>query len=1232
MRIGSFTASADLCGRRVALRWTIVPDSDETAPRVTVRRKRHDFDFPARLDSYLIYDSAAFPPTPRPGVLAVHDLPDATSVDGGLRVTEQTCTVGRIEGGRTVEIVRRTIRTVTDAVDRAVVRREVDLLDAGAGGGALDAGVTYYYQLDASSTDGNAVRLRASATPTAVYRYNRVLYDMLPNVYRRLDTAERPQDASTGLLPEAAAAGGQLRRLIDVFGTAVGALRSSADGLRGVRDTVETDCRFLPLLAQWIGWDLGDADIARQRGEITAAPRRYRTTGTLVGIRELVDHYTGWTARISEMAQHISLTNSPPQRNVFAAVETNAGFQGVDDAAVVLGLTGASVADLTGKAIEPFALRDGMSMRLAVDRAAPNRLHLRSTDFTDIGAASAAEVAAVIGRTVHGVDAAAVGGKVRLRSRRGTPQAHVEVFPATASLVSLDGAPGGRLATAVDPSGVGWLVYATPAGPDAADMQSMVKARLLEQWYDARPIGTDMADPAVATPAGGTLWCAWVSNAATARSRLRHQVGTVAAPTAAQLRGDAVAPFALVPGTRLVITGSIMAQTFTIRAGDYANVGSAMTGEVVAAMNAQLAGVTARSTGAGTIVLTSSATGPTVTMRVDLAASTAAWALGFGDRELIGRGGWTPDIDWKPACDVGQVPLGRHAQCTATADAGGGVRLCWSTHDGGRWRIATSRWADRILAATPSGLTVLAADGASSIAAADGLPTNDVRDAVADADGTIWFATAAGAAARTAGGVVMVFTTASTGGGLVSNDVRSVAVAPDGTVWFATQAGVSGRAADGEWTTFDVSSGLPAVNIRSVAATMEGTLWAATSAGVAVRWDNKWRAITVADGLPTGDTRRVVPAPDGAVWVATPAGAARIGGGKAVATTLSDLGPGANDVRALAAEGTTMWLATAAGAVELRASGVRVLHAAADGIADTDCRAVTVSDGTVWIGTASGLHRRDGTGRWTAVAGAPGAVVALTGSWSPPMLIGNPAAGERDPHILRDGTALLLTTSRRKRSAQSDTWQIILRRRDATAAAWTDETELTAAGAVDREPALTRGPGQPVRVYFRSDRGGGARVWHVEVNAAGAVTEPRAVTKGPSTDTDPAVLAMPDLPSLLLFRSDRNVAVAGLSTDPGRPPVETSVRRFAGSTTAVPADAARNNGRRGFGDLLDYTPQRPRGDPPAPDEHYTPGTVVLHLDRGRAEQPPEAAEVHRLRQLLADFVPATVRIVTIPDP
>jgi hypothetical protein len=95
------------------------------------------------------------------------------------------------------------------------------------------------------------------------------------------------------------------------------------------------------------------------------------------------------------------------------------------------------------------------------------------------------------------------------------------------------------------------------------------------------------------------------------------------------------------------------------------------------------------------------------------------------------------------------------------------------------------------------------------------------------------------------------------------------------------------------------------------------------------------------------------------------------------------------------------------------------------------------------------------------------------------------------------------------------------------------------------------------------------------------------------------------------------------------------LRLHAGGRMPVLAHAARNLGRRTWGDLFTYTPQYPNlvsDQAPADDHLYTRRTVALYLRQARTGQPVTEEQVRRLMQLLRRSVPVNLRLVLIVSP
>ena len=140
-----------------------------------------------------------------------------------------------------------------------------------------------------------------------------------------------------------------------------------------------------------------------------------------------------------------------------------------------------------------------------------------------------------------------------------------------------------------------------------------------------------------------------------------------------------------------------------------------------------------------------------------------------------------------------------------------------------------------------------------------GIVGNDVTAVLIDESGRFWFGTPKQGLSMSPNlSDWSQFTTAE---GLGSNDVRDIIAAANGTVWVATAGGVS-RFSNGSFTTTNVAnSGLPSNSARAMAEDSQGRIWVATDAGAA-RFDGvSWTALTTANGLPSNNTTSVTIAP-----------------------------------------------------------------------------------------------------------------------------------------------------------------------------------------------------------------------------------------------------------------------------------------------------------------------------------------------------------------------------------
>src|SRR5262249_28399134 len=114
-----------------------------------------------------------------------------------------------------------------------------------------------------------------------------------------------------------------------------------------------------------------------------------------------------------------------PQLNLFGIRRSGSEWRGTDDASMVLGLstpeegilgTSTTSATLTGTVAEPFALRPGMEIAITTDRRVPVAVRFESGSFSNIGAATAAEVIDVLNAALPELTASVVGTRIQLRS------------------------------------------------------------------------------------------------------------------------------------------------------------------------------------------------------------------------------------------------------------------------------------------------------------------------------------------------------------------------------------------------------------------------------------------------------------------------------------------------------------------------------------------------------------------------------------------------------------------------------------------------------------------------------------------------------------------------------------------------------------------------------------------------------------------------------------------------
>jgi phage tail-like protein len=751
MKLSNFDAESDLVGRRIRLSWLFILENDETLasiPPVVVRRKVRDFEFMplTTADPTLVYDSTAFPPAG--GILT--EVPGWEVRNDSQHQVTQVETVAQPVNGQLVEVRRRTITITYDASNQPR-SQQVELLDTGSFPGGLIPGTTYYYQISSPAIDAATAPApyRATVTATDSYSLARTLYEMVPNVYRRHDVRTRPLTPGTEAMPEAATRSGQLRRFTDLFGVVLDNLRSSAEGLRSLQDIDQVDYHYLPLLARWIGWNLNlDTTIPVQRNEIKSASALYRDTGTIPNLRALVNYYTGWYSQVAEFVQSIARSNQPAQLNIFALQQLGNGWRSPDDAALVLGFTAGNqvaIGTATGAAIldsaltQPFALRSGMQLILSVDNGLPITIRFGKEDFVDIRNATAAEVSAVLNRLLFSAEAVPLeDGRLSLRTLRRGGSASLEVGSTNPELITLEGAPEGKLTPVLDGSGRLRLFYETmetnpdllPLQPASAPPQRQIRYKAYDQgiWGDSIPFdpaaSKNQGSPAAVMLPNGQVVLSWIEQPDTAEARIVTALGTARSPKPARLVGTVNQPFNIPSGSTLTLRRNhTTIQTITFQETDFALPQMATANEVATILNTRLSGIRATVQPNQSLLLET--TGVIAEqLAVDLRLSTVARALGFGPRNSTSQGSWDDTLDWSPAVAVPGITAGRHADLHALQVGADTLWLFWAMHDGTAWQIMAVRRQETTWT-TPIALT-------------QGLLHNREPQAIVDGSDRIW--------------------------------------------------------------------------------------------------------------------------------------------------------------------------------------------------------------------------------------------------------------------------------------------------------------------------------------------------------------------------------------------------------------------------------------------------------------------------------------------------------------
>lgn len=163
----------------------------------------------------------------------------------------------------------------------------------------------YYYTLfpfrESESELEDSAKVSVSGMATADNGFNHYLQDLLPAIYQRYDH-------DTGLLS----------RFIELLSSEMNSIYSYASFARKVNHIDSAPGEMLPLLAEWIGWQLDyQRSIKSQRQAIKQAPSIYQRVGLIPTLEAMVKRATSLENRSKEFVHNIFRSNNPAINNLW---------------------------------------------------------------------------------------------------------------------------------------------------------------------------------------------------------------------------------------------------------------------------------------------------------------------------------------------------------------------------------------------------------------------------------------------------------------------------------------------------------------------------------------------------------------------------------------------------------------------------------------------------------------------------------------------------------------------------------------------------------------------------------------------------------------------------------------------------------------------------------------------------------------------------------------------------
>jgi len=280
---------------------------------------------------------------------------------------------------------------------------------------------------------------------------------------------------------------------------------------------------------------------------------------------------------------------------------------------------------------------------------------------------------------------------------------------------------------------------------------------------------------------------------------------------------------------------------------------------------------------------------------------------------------------------------------------------------------------------TSNGIARLSQGKLSVYRTVQGLPTNNIRDACAATDGTVWFG---GDSSE-----LSSWTGKGTGSGFVSHrlasmpsygTVRALLCSGDGALWIGTTNGLI-RLKDGRERLFTVKDGLADDWVYCLLQTRDNALWIGTKNGFSRLRDSAMESFRTEDGLSQSTVYSMYEDREGSLWVGTKHGLNQFIDGRAIPYTVSEGLPSNSTGPVLQDRAGTIWIGTLGAGLCRFQEGRCSALTTKDGLSGNYIYSLAEDrDGSVWAGTNAGLTRLR-SGRvdrtYTSADGLPGDLV-----------------------------------------------------------------------------------------------------------------------------------------------------------------------------------------------------------------------------------------------------------------